>query len=266
MTEVESALTEPSTEPSDVAVPSGRFARRSMMRWGALALGCVLLIGGLTIYRARSGYIEARLLSTLPSDIPHDAALMRSANAQGAALYAEHCANCHGADMRGNKSIGAPNLAGGVWMFGGGTIFDIERTILFGIRTGASKSRDVTEMPAFGQRGLLTDAQIRNAVQYVLKLSGQPHREDAATEGRRVFETGDSACIACHGDGGQGDTYSGASDLTVNVWNYGGDEKSLYDTVYFGRRGVMPGSFGVLTLEQIRALAVYVYAKSHPET
>jgi len=252
------------TEPYRLA-PAGRFSRARIMQWGALVLGCVLLVGGLTIYQARSGYIEARLLTTLPSDIPHDAALMQFANAQGAPLFAKHCASCHGADMRGDKSLGGPNLVDEVWMYGEGTIFDIERTILFGIRTGGSKSRDITEMPAFGQRGLLTDAQIRDVVQYVLKLSGQPHREDAATEGRRVFEGGDNACVACHGDGGQGDTFSGASDLTVNVWNFGGDEKSLYDTVYFGRRGVMPGWFGVLTLEQIRALAVYVYSRSHPE-
>jgi cytochrome c oxidase cbb3-type subunit 3 len=244
----------------------GHSTRRRVMRWGALVIGCLLLLAGLTAYRAQRGAIEARLLTTLPSDIPHDAALMRFANAQGAPLFAQHCASCHGADMRGNKSTGAPNLVDGVWLFGEGSIFEIERTILFGIRTGLSNSRDVTEMPAFGQRGLLTDAQMRDVVQYVLKLSDQPHREDAATEGRRVFETGDSACIACHGDGGQGDTFSGASDLTANVWNYGGDEKSLYDTVYFGRRGTMPGWFGVLSLEQIRTLAVYVYSMSHPES
>ncbi len=249
----------------ELNAPPGRSGRGRMLRWGALLFGFLLLLAGLTAYRAQSSYVATRLLTTLPSDIPHDAALMRFADEQGPVLYAKHCASCHGADMRGDKSTGAPNLVDNVWLFGEGTIFDIERTLLFGIRTGSTKARDVTEMPAFGQRGLLTDAQISNVVQYVLKLSGQPHREDAAAEGRRVFETGDNACIACHGDGGEGDTFSGASDLTANVWNYGGDEKSLYDTVYFGRRGVMPGWFGVLTLEQIRALAVYVYSKSHPE-
>ncbi len=224
----------------------------------------LLLVGGLTIYRAQSGYMQARLLATLPSEITRDPSLVRFADTQGAPLFASHCAGCHGADMRGNTSIGAPNLVDEFWLFGEGTIFDIERTILFGIRTGLSKARDVTEMPAFGQRGLLTDAQIRNVVQYVLKLSGRPHLEEAATEGRRIFEGGDTGCVACHADG-RGDAFSGAADLTVNVWMFGGDERSLYDTIYFGRRGVCPGWFGVLTLEQIRALAVYVYSKSHPE-
>ena len=108
--------------------------------------------------------------------------------------------------MRGNASIGAPSLVDEFWLFGEGTIFDIERTILFGIRTGLSKARDVTEMPAFGQRGLLTDAQIRNVVQYVLKLSGRPHLEEAATEGRRMFEGGDTGCVARHADG-RGDAF-----------------------------------------------------------
>jgi cytochrome c oxidase cbb3-type subunit III len=243
-----------------------RPSKRRATRWAALVLLCLGLIAGLTIYRVRNGQAEERLLATLPSQIMQDASLVGFAKAQGAPLFAAHCASCHGADMKGQTSTGAPNLVDGVWMFGDGSIYEIERTILFGIRTGSSKSRDVTEMPALGQRGLLTDAQIREVIQFVLKLSGRPHREDAAAEGRRVFDTGDAACIACHGDDGRGDTYSGAPDLTADKWNFGGDEQSLYDTIYFGRRGVCPGWFGVLTLGQIRSLAVYIYAASHPES
>jgi cytochrome c oxidase cbb3-type subunit III len=250
--------------PGGTAAPI-RSSKRRATRWAALVLLCLGLIAGLTIYRARSGHAEERLLATLPSEIMQDASLVDFAKAQGAPLFAAHCASCHGADMKGKTSTGAPNLVDDVWMFGDGSIYQIERTILFGIRTGSNKSRDVTEMPALGQRGLLTDAQIREVIQLVLKLGGLPHREDAAAEGRSVFDTGDAACRGCHGDDGRGDTYSGASDLTTGVWNYGGDEQSLYDSIYFGRRGVCPGWFGVLTLGQIRSLAVYIYAASHPE-
>jgi cytochrome c oxidase cbb3-type subunit 3 len=247
----------------DAAPPIGSSKRRAA-GWVALAFLGLGLIAGLTIYRSRSVYAEGRLLAAAPTEIMQDASLVSFANAQGAPLFAAHCATCHGADMKGNASSGAPNLVDDVWMFGDGGIFEIERTILFGIRTGSSKSRDVTEMPALGQRGLLTDAQIREVIQLVLKLGGRPYRKDAAAEGRRVFDTGDAACRGCHGDDGRGDSFSGASDLTAGVWNYGGDEKALYDSIYFGRRGVCPGWYGVLTLGQIRSLAVYIYSASHP--
>ena len=72
-------------------------------------------------------------------------------------------------NVRGNPEIGAPNLADNVWLYGDGGVFEIERTILYGVRTGNSKSRSVTDMPAFGksvtmaaQRGL-TKVQLDSA-------------------------------------------------------------------------------------------------------
>jgi hypothetical protein len=47
------------------------------------------------------------------------------------------------------------------------------------------------------------------------------------------------------------------------VWNNGGDEKSIFDSIYYGRHRIMPAWFGVLSLLQIRALAIDVYAMSH---
>jgi cytochrome c oxidase cbb3-type subunit 3 len=51
-------------------------------------------------------------------------------------------AACHGADGKGNSTLGAPNLTDGVWLHGGG-IEDIVETIRRG-RNGA--------MPAFRNR------------------------------------------------------------------------------------------------------------------
>lgn len=43
-----------------------------------------------------------------------------SASAQrGAALYAANCVACHGADLKGNRELGAPNLADAIWLYGG---------------------------------------------------------------------------------------------------------------------------------------------------
>jgi len=39
----------------------------------------------------------------------------------GAIIYAEQCVSCHGEDGRGNQELGAPNLANGIWLYGGGT-------------------------------------------------------------------------------------------------------------------------------------------------
>lgn len=39
-------------------------------------------------------------------------------NAAGAKLFAEQCVACHGDDGRGNKEMGAPNLADGIWLYG----------------------------------------------------------------------------------------------------------------------------------------------------
>lgn len=37
----------------------------------------------------------------------------------GAKLFTEQCVACHGEDAKGNKDLGAPNLADGIWLYGG---------------------------------------------------------------------------------------------------------------------------------------------------
>ena len=41
------------------------------------------------------------------------------ASARGEALFAANCAACHGANGKGNREIGAPNLTDAVWLYGG---------------------------------------------------------------------------------------------------------------------------------------------------
>jgi cytochrome c oxidase cbb3-type subunit 3 len=40
-------------------------------------------------------------------------------NAAGAQLFQQNCAVCHGSDGRGNRAVGAPNLADAIWLYGG---------------------------------------------------------------------------------------------------------------------------------------------------
>lgn len=39
--------------------------------------------------------------------------------AAGAAIFAENCASCHGADAHGSRDLGAPNLTDDIWLYGG---------------------------------------------------------------------------------------------------------------------------------------------------
>ena len=228
---------------------------------GALALlGAAVLAADL----ARQHDSQARrLLIAFPDQVVADPELVRFAIAQARPLYARHCAACHGVDMHGTAALGAPNLTDTTWLYGSGSVFDIERTLLYGIRSGRSKSHNITDMPAFGLTGRLSDGDIRSVVQYVLQLSGNNYDPAAANQGRRVFY-GNANCSDCHGMDARGDTGYGAPDLTSNVWNSGSGPDALYRAIYFGEHRVMPGWRGVLSLEEIRALAVYVYWVSHP--
>ncbi len=249
--------------------PSGpaRGARTSNWthwKW-ALAALAVLAAGGAAwagVRHARRERLEERLLALFPNAVTARPELVRLAVEEARPLYARRCAACHGPDMHGDPAIGAPNLTDRVWLYGSGTVYDIERTILYGIRSGLSKSHNVTDMPSYGLRGRLTGGQVASLVQYLLKLNGRPHQAEAAEEGRALYY-GTPNCGDCHGADARGDSDYGAPDLTINVWNNGGDPQSLYDSIYFGRHRIMPGWIGTLTLEQIRALAVYVYAASH---
>ena len=223
----------------------------------------VVVAGGIAYaHEVRHERWRERLVSTLPGDVVEDPALVAFASSEAVPVYAKHCAACHGADMRGSTEIGAPSLADNVWLYGDGGVFEIERTILYGIRTGNSKSRSVTDMPAFGQRGVLSEADIRSVVQYVLKLSGRQYQVEAANEGRRVY-TGNANCGDCHAGDARGDTYYGAPNLTANVWNSGGTPDDLYKAIYFGQHHTMQAWFPTLSLFEIRALAVYLFAVSH---
>jgi hypothetical protein len=50
------------------------------------------------------------------------------------------------------------------------------------------------------------------------------------------------------------------------VWNSGGEPDDLYKAIYFGQHHTMQAWFGTLSLFEIRALAVDLYAVSHEPT
>jgi cytochrome c oxidase cbb3-type subunit 3 len=224
-----------------------------------VAVGLIVLAalagGGYALHRLQQAQLGARLLATMPDDVDKHPDLVRYADAEARPLFAKNCAGCHGLDLKG-RGIGAPDLTDSIWLYGSG-VFHIERTITYGVRSGQKKANDITEMPAFGQRGQLTDTDIKNVVQYLLQLNHRPYNDQAAFLGKQVYQT-KGLCFDCHAPDAKGIIDYGAPDLTANVWDFGGSPGDLYDSIYYGRHGIMPAWIGRLTPEQIRALAVYV--------
>ena len=98
---------------------------------------------------------------------------------------------------------GVPNLSDGVWLYGSGSVTDIEATILYGIRSGHPKAHNLTDMPGFDHSGQLTDADISDVIEYVMLISAQPHDPTAATRGRVIYD-GAGVCYDCHTADGYG--------------------------------------------------------------
>jgi cytochrome c oxidase cbb3-type subunit 3 len=248
--------------PPQPSASSG-LNRRHLSRIALLL--AVLIVAGLVIHRQlHQQQLQSRLLTVDGARVMQDRELTAFAISWAKPLYAAYCAGCHGADLRGNRGKGAPNLLDKNRLFGDGSVFEIERTVLYGVRSEHSKSRNVTDMPAFGLTGRLSDAEIHALVQYLLQLSGQPHQAAAASEGRIIyFDVAKANCADCHGETAQGNSNYGAPDLTTDTWRTGDDAQVFFQAIYFGQHRIMPGWIGRLSLAQIRALALYVYARSH---
>ena len=248
--------------PTPYITSLGRNRRRVL----SVGLTLIVLMGGgfAALHHARQTRHWSRLLSLDSAAVLGDPDLTAFAIAQAKPLYAAHCAQCHGREMQGNRSLGAPNLRDSHWLFGEGSLFEIERTVLYGVRSGHSKSHDVTDMPPFGLTGRLSTAQISDLVQYLLKLERQPYEEAAANAGRTLyFDTAKANCGDCHGDTARGNSDYGAPDLTADRWRTGDDAQVFFSAIYFGQHHLMPAWIGTLSLAQIRALAIFVYARSH---
>ncbi|MBT8473336.1 MAG: cytochrome-c oxidase, cbb3-type subunit III [Marinicaulis sp.] len=198
---------------------------------------------------------DTRRLIAAPSmeAIENDPDLLQFAMAAGGSLFGDNCATCHGAGGQGFK--GYPNLNDDVWLWGG-SLEEIKDTITVGRRSEHPETTN-TLMMAYGRDGLLPRDDITALVDYVRMLSGQDYDAEAASRAAPIYAT---QCIACHGANGRGDKTQGAPDLTDAIWLYGGDRRSIYDTIWNGRAGVMPAWEGRLSEEEIIALSVYVHA------
>lgn len=83
-----------------------------------------------------------------------------TANARGSELFAANCAVCHGADAKGGRQVGAPNLADAIWLYGG------KREQV----SGSIHQAHAGVMPAWG--GKLDPVTIKMLAAYVHSLGG----------------------------------------------------------------------------------------------
>jgi cytochrome c oxidase cbb3-type subunit 3 len=67
------------------------------------------------------------------------------ATPEGAKIWQEQCVACHKADGTGNQELGAPNLADGIWLYGGDRD-SLYRTIFYA-RTAACRRGDTATTP-----------------------------------------------------------------------------------------------------------------------
>lgn len=191
--------------------------------------------------RAAMGPVYASFAGKAAPELAHDPKAMGI----GERLFANNCAQCHGADARGSK--GFPNLTDSDWLWGG-TPEAIEETITNG-RQG--------NMPVMAA-AVGTAEDVRNLANYVLSLSGSPHNSLAAQLGRSKF----GACAACHGPAGKGNPALGAPNLTDKVWLHGWGEAAIVAMVTNGKHNVMPAHASRFTPEQIKVLSAYVWSLS----
>lgn len=107
------------------------------------------------VSRADAGALadHVRALAGLPATGTTDPA-------KGAELFAANCAACHGAEGRGNRELGAPNLTDAIWLYGS------DRATL--VETIANGRGGV--MPAWS--GRLDEATIKALTVYVHTLGG----------------------------------------------------------------------------------------------
>ncbi len=167
----------------------------------------------------------------------------------GNRLFLQNCALCHGTNAEGN--LGYPNLTDNDWLYGGSA-----DQILMTIHNGR-----VGAMPEWTKT--LGESGVKAAAEYVMSISGNQNQEtlDPAkvTQGKAMFEAN---CVACHGPDAKGMTAVGAPNLTDDIWLFGGDRKTIEETIRKGRAGVMPEWQTKLGNERVMLLAAYVRSLS----
>lgn len=199
--------------------------------------------------RANQEKIEAMVQPVFQkyAEMPiEDIAKDDEARAIGQRLFLNNCAQCHGSDAQGSPSF--PNLTDNSWLWGGEPD-KILQTITNG-RRGIMTAH----------KTLMTPAQASDIAQYVRSLNQLAHDQTRVVPGKKMF---DQFCVACHGAEAKGNPLLGAPDLTDGAWLYGSSEETIVYGILNGRDNQMPAQKDLLSPEQIRVLAGWVWGLSN---
>jgi cytochrome c oxidase cbb3-type subunit 3 len=202
--------------------------------------------------KAAQGAMLEKVASTPVADILKDADLTRFARAGGQSMFKVYCSQCHGTGAAGAK--GYPNLNDDEWIWGG-SIDQIATTITYGARAPGVDETHFNMMPTFGKDGILSPDQIATVAKEVASFSGIEGGV-ATPEGQQIFTDN---CVACHGEGGQGNTELGGPSLNDKVWLYEGSLAGIEAQLQNPRHGVMPAWGARLGDTAVKELAVYVH-------
>ncbi|NKD77467.1 cytochrome-c oxidase, cbb3-type subunit III [Haematospirillum sp. H1815] len=179
--------------------------------------------------------------------------------AGGGVLFKDNCAGCH--QSGGAGAVGYPTLADDEWIWGG-TLADIQQTLLHGIRYDRDPETRQSQMLAFGD--ILSTDEIKQVAAYVKDMS---NGKVVAGPGQTIYTEN---CAACHSSDGanpvsDGNPAMGAPPLGNRVWLYAGPGKEmtmerLQAQIAKPKHGVMPAWSGRLKDEDIKMLTVYVHS------
>ena len=251
-------------EPGRATCPTrqtsrGGYPARDYRRLAALGIGT---------WAAQRNAIRARLMIANPDGIAGDGNLNRYALSEGRRGFAAHCASCHGQRLEGDRQLGIPNLTNGDWLYGTGRVSEIERIILYGIRSGHPKAWNLASMPAYATPNPykaykiepLTPRDLNDVAAYLYAFRHKSPDPDAVARGARVFSKA-GQCFDCHGPDAKGDSAIGAPNLTDATWLYGdGSLPGITLSIAYGRAGACPPWIDRLAPATIRAIAVYVHS------
>ena len=155
-------------------------------------------------------------------------------------LFLNNCATCHGSDAHGAK--GFPNLTDEDWLYGNNAE-TIVQTLTNG-RAGVMPNLAISE------------TNISVLAHYVKGLAGEQATEFVMEKGRTLF----GVCAACHGPQGRGNQQLGAPNLTDNIWLHGSSITDISAVLRNGKQGNMPSFKSLLSENEIKLLAAYVYS------
>jgi len=217
--------------------------------------------------------LDSQLLRADPDTLAPGGALSALALGRGEAVYEVRCVACHGDRGQGDSARGIPALDDGDWLYGTGSVSDIEQIVTYGIRSFNAKTWNLAIMPAYAtphpsardaKIPSLAPGDIRDLVEFLFARQGRSADAASAARGAALY-AGVAGCYDCHAADAKGDSAIGAPNLTDPITLYGdGSREALAMSIAYGRHGVCPAWAARLSHVEIREVAVFAHSLSHP--